>query len=171
MAKATANIGDVAQALHTRTTLGADESQTVVLGIDGSDSIVPVDDTRGLRVQPTPSLLAVTATGIAGAAVTATLPAPAVGLFQYLTLFRLALYSTAARTGIATPIVATTTNLPGSPAFVFDTAGAIGTVIRAELVVAASPLRAAAAATAVTIVAPAVVGGLWRLNAFYYTGP
>lgn len=111
--------------------------------------------------------LAVTATGAAAAAVTLTLPAPGAGLFQHITALELTLYSTAARTGVAAPIVVTTTNLPGSPAFTFGTAAAIGSVDR-HLPPMAHALRSAAANVAVTIVAPAVTGGIWRINASYF---
>jgi hypothetical protein len=71
--------------------------------------------------------LCVTATGISGAAVTATLPL-VVGQFHYITSIRVSAYNVAARTGSATPVVVTTTNLPGTPAFTFGSAGAIGTI-------------------------------------------
>lgn len=49
MAKATATTGTDGQVLHTRTTGDSTESQAVVLGLDGSDSVVPGDATLGLR--------------------------------------------------------------------------------------------------------------------------
>ena len=49
MAKATINTGASFQPVHTRTTSDDAESQAVVVGIDGSDSVVPADATHGLR--------------------------------------------------------------------------------------------------------------------------
>ena len=121
-----------------------------------------------LPVEIRPALLAVTITAAAGAAATLTLPAPAAGLFHYITHLELELYSTAARTGVAAPIVVTTTNLPGALAYTFETAGAIGTIV-AKRPDMTAPLKSSAAATASTFAAPAVVGGLWRLTAHYYT--
>jgi hypothetical protein len=64
--------------------------------------------------------------------------------------------------------VVTTTNLPGSPAFTFSSAGAIGAIDRYILPMT-TPLRSSAANTATTVVAPAATGGIWRLNATYFT--
>ena len=122
-----------------------------------------------LRVEHQPALLAVTGTAAAGAGVTLTLPAVA-GQFHYLTSLRIDLYNTAARTGGATPVVVTTTNLPGTPAFTFPSAGAVGAMDRLAHDLAV-PLRSSAAGTATTIVAPATANVIWRLTAFYFTGP
>jgi hypothetical protein len=108
-----------------------------------------------------------TAVGAAAAAVTLTLPAAGAGLFHHITRLEVGLYSTAARTGAATPITVTTTNLPGNPAFTFATAAAIGAMDRL-IFEPAKPKRSAAANTATTVVCPAVTGGLWRLNAAYF---
>jgi hypothetical protein len=113
------------------------------------------------------STLMVTATGAAAAAVTLTLPAAGAGLFHYVTALEITLYSSAARTGAAAPWVVTTTNLPGSPAFTFSTAGAIGATERAVLA-PTTPLRASAANVATTIVCPAATGGIWRVNCTYF---
>jgi hypothetical protein len=110
--------------------------------------------------------LAVTAVGAAAAAVTLTLPAVA-GATHYIGRLSLTLYSTAVRTGAAAPITVTTTNLPGAMAFTFGTAGAIGTTDHRQ-VDFDSPLKAVAANTPTTIVAPAVTGGLWRITASYF---
>ena len=64
---------------------------------------------------PAFTTLWVTATGVSGAVATASLP-PVVGQFHYITAIDIQLYATAARTGAATPVTVTTTNLPGSPA-------------------------------------------------------
>lgn len=109
--------------------------------------------------------LAVTATGVAGAAVTLTLPAVA-AQFHYLTMIEVLAYTTVARVGGAVPIIVTTTNLPGAPAFTFGTAAAVGTVDRYNYV-HAMPLRSAVVNTATTIVCPATVSVIWRVNVWY----
>lgn len=112
--------------------------------------------------------LAVTATGAAAAAVTLTLPAPGAGLFHYIASIEITLYSSAARTGAAAANVVTSTNIPGTPAWTFSTAGAIGTTER-QTTTPATPLRSTAANTATTVAAPVATGGIWRLTATYFT--
>jgi hypothetical protein len=120
---------------------------------------------------PTPAPVAtagVTATGAAGAAVTLTLPAPGAGLFHHIVSLEVTAYNTAARTGTATPVLATTTNLPGAPVVTLPSAGAVGATDRYSLPIAA-PLKATAAATATTVVCPATASVIWRVTATYYT--
>lgn len=50
MAKSSITGGNPAEAVHTRTSGGAEDSQVAVLGIDGSDSVVPAD-IRGVMVR------------------------------------------------------------------------------------------------------------------------
>lgn len=114
--------------------------------------------------------LAVTVTAATGVAATLTLPAPAAGLFHYIDLIEIQLYATAARTGGATPILVTSTNLPGNPVWDFETGQAIGTVIRQSSPFKNS-LKSLLAATATTIVAPIATTGLWRITAYYHTAP
>jgi hypothetical protein len=116
-----------------------------------------------------PSTLGVNSTGAAAAAVTLTLPAPGAGLFQYVDSVEITLYNSAARTGGATPVTVTSTNLPGTPTWLFPSAGAIGTRETYSLITDA-PVRASTANTAVTIVCPAVTGGIWNVKALYRTG-
>ena len=112
--------------------------------------------------------LAATVTAASGAAATLTLPA-VVGQFHYITALDIVLYSAAARTGSATPTLVTTTNLPGSIAFTFSTAGAIGTN-DVQALIRVTPLKSLLANTATTIVAPIAAGGIWRITATYFTG-
>lgn len=121
-----------------------------------------------LYVTGSGSNLAVTVTALTGVAATLTIPAAAAGLFHYISLIEIQLYATAARTGGATPILVTTTNLPGSPVWDFDTAQAIGTTIR-QSTAPANAIKSSVAATATTIVAPIATTGIWRITAYYYT--
>jgi hypothetical protein len=115
-----------------------------------------------------PANLSVTATGAAGAAVTATLPAVA-GLAHYITLIEIVAYTTLVRTGAVAPILVTSTNLPGSNVWDFQTAQAIGTSER-QITNPSNPVRSSAVNTATTIVCPATTSVIWRINVYYSTG-
>ena len=112
----------------------------------------------------------VTATAASAAAATASLPAAGAGLFHYITAIDMQLYATGARTGAAAPVIVTSTNLPGSPAWNFPTAGAIGAIDRYDVLLL-TPLKSSVANTISTIAAPIATAGLWRLNVGYFTGP
>lgn len=112
--------------------------------------------------------LGVTATGAAGAAVTLTLPAVAAN-FHYISHIEIVAYTTLARVGTATPVLVTSTNLPGSPVWDFPTATAIGTVDR-YLPDLLGPVKSSVANTATTIVCPATTSIIWRVLVFYYAG-
>jgi hypothetical protein len=125
---------------------------------------VPV--TGSFTADAAPDDLAVTATGAAAAAVTLTIPAVG-GQFARIKSLTIAMYSSAARTGSATPVVVTSTNLPGSMAWTFPSAGAIGTITEKVLDFGAGGLRASAANTNTTIVCPGTANVIWRVTATY----
>jgi hypothetical protein len=89
---------------------------------------------------------------------------------HYIDKVYIALYSSAARTGSATPIIITTTNLPGGPSYVVPTEAAIGSLFTL-IVDNNSPIRSNTAGAATTFVCPAVPGGQWRGNVQYFTAP
>lgn len=105
-------------------------------------------------------------TAAAGAALTVTLPA-VVGKNHFITFLQIVAYAAAATTGVATPVVVTTTNMPGGDAYTFPTALAIGTVAEQKYE-AGRPIKSAVANTATTIVCPATTGVIWRVNVDYY---
>ena len=113
--------------------------------------------------------LTVTATSASGVAATLTLPAVA-AQFHYITSIDILIYATAARTGAAAPVVVTTTNITGSPAFTFETAQAIGTNTPVQGYNLTTPLKSAVVNTATTIVAPIATAGIWRITVTYFTG-
>jgi len=119
------------------------------------------------RIIPRPSNLGVTATAATGVALTATLPAVA-AQFHYISLIEIEAYSTAARTGGVTPVLVTSTNLPGGNVWSFASAAAIGTT-DSKVFVPASDYRSSVVNTATTIVCPATTGIIWRINVMYYT--
>lgn len=140
----------------------------------GNCTIYAVADTNAAQNpvarEQDPATLAVTATGAAGAAVTLTLPAVA-GLRHYLDSLHIVRSATAALTASAAPVVVTTTGLPGNPAFTFgqDVAG-IGIDKDARLDCGPEGFAAAALGVATTVVCPAYVGVIWRVNCLYHLG-
>lgn len=117
-----------------------------------------------------PTSLVISATGAASAAVTATLPAVA-GLRHYIDFITVTRSATVALTASATPVVVTTTNLPGSLALTFgaDVAGVgIDKVVGVDA--GGTGLAATLAGTATTIVAPVYTGVIWRINVGYRLG-
>lgn len=116
--------------------------------------------------------LLVTTTGAAGAAVTLTLPAPGVGVRQYLTYLRITRYVTAALTASGTPILITTTNLPGSLVFTGPTDAALqGSTTSIVAEDFAKPLMANTQNASMTFVAPATPNVIWRMTAGYQVKP
>jgi hypothetical protein len=116
------------------------------------------------------STLCVSTTAATGVGVTATLPAVASD-FHYVTLIEIKKYFTVANTASATPLVVTTTNLPGSLAFTFgQPLGTVGTTDD-EIFAPTTPLKSSVVDTATTIVCPATTGIIWRVNVFYYAAP
>ena len=112
-----------------------------------------------------------TATGASGAAVTLTLASPGAGLRHYLTYLSVNRYAAAVLTASATPVVVTTTNLPGSLAFTIPAdAAALGTIDRWREDFA-FPIVSSAQGTATTIVAGATTGVIWRITAGFYVAP
>ena len=113
----------------------------------------------------------VTVTAAANTGATLTIPAPAAGLYNYITGIEITRNATAALAGTAT-LVITTTNFPNAHAWSVGNAMiAGGTQIDVSRDFP-QPIKSAAAGTATTIVCP-VPGAavLWRINAYYYLGP
>ena len=112
-----------------------------------------------------------TATGAAGAAVTLTLAAPAAGLRHYITSLTIGKFASALLTAAATPVVVTTTNLPGALAFSFPADAALaGTFynLREEYRI---PLAASAQGVATTIVCPVTALVIWRVTLTGFVAP
>jgi hypothetical protein len=122
-----------------------------------------LDDSLNRLITP----LIVTTTAAVGVGATLTLPAVA-GLKHYLTYLRLIKFAAAALTPAATPVLVTTSNLPGTLAFSLPAdAAAQGT----EFIYSedyARPIAASAQGTNTTIVAPPTPNIIWRLSAGYY---
>lgn len=130
-----------------------------------------IDPTGAISVAQRSTDLIVSVTAAASVALTATLPAAGVGLYHYINKIAITKYAAAAVTGNAAPTVVTTTNIPGSMAYTMATAMAIGTVVERIDDFTGAPLKATAANTNTTIVAPTTTSVLWRITVQYYTGP
>lgn len=113
---------------------------------------------------------ALSVTGALSAAQTLTIPAPPAGQYVYITSVYISRAASAALAGSAIlPI--TTSNLPGSMGWQAGNAMAIGDIkIDAQLSYY-PPIKASAAATAVSIIAPAPGTGVqWKINATFFYG-
>ena len=112
----------------------------------------------------------ITNTAAVSTAVTATLPAVA-GLRHYIKRISVVRSATAALTASATPVLVTTTNLPGLPVITFGSdAGGIGIDKEQVLDFGGAGLAASAVNTATTVVCPVYTGVIWRVNVSYYLG-
>jgi hypothetical protein len=116
------------------------------------------------------STLLVTSTAAVGVAVTATLPA-VVGLRHYIDRIDIVRSATAALTAGATPVLVTTTNIPGNPAFTFGSdSGGVGVDKIQSIDFGATGMAATSAGTATTVIAPIYTGVIWRINVAYRLG-
>lgn len=114
---------------------------------------------------------AITATAAVGVAVTATLPAPGVGLRQYLTGLLIERFATALMTAGAAPVIVTTTNTPGTPSFNLPADAAAAGAVYEKFIPFAPPLAAPSQNTALTIVVPATPLAIMKVTAFWDVAP
>ena len=124
----------------------------------------------GLVMEQRASNLGVTAVGLVNAAVTATLPAPGVGLFHYITHIKLTKGYSVVGVAAGAGVTITSTNLPGNPAWSTEqSASPAGTRVQVIWEEPTTPIRSTAANTATTFVAPAQLETIWRWNIRYFT--
>lgn len=166
VATAANQASQITQETAIATSAASIDTKTPVL-VSGRQPVDPSGVTS--PVQEIAASLAVSATGASGAAVTLTLPAVA-GQFHYVTMIEIVRYAAAALTGVATPLLVTTTDLSGTPVFDFQSAGAIGTSER-QLWNPSKAIKSSAVNTATTIVCPATTGVIWRVNVWYVAAP
>ena len=125
----------------------------------------------GPAFQPWTTTDVQTITAAAGVAATLTISSPGAGLRHYLTYLRIVRFAAAVLTPAATPVLVTTTNIPGTPSFSFPAdAAAQGTVFTFQEDFG-QPIAATAQAAATTIVCPATTNVIWRITAGYYVAP
>lgn len=121
-------------------------------------------------VERIPATSGLTVTAAAGSAATLTIPAPGVGLFQYVDWIRIQHFAAALLTAGAVPTIVTTTNIPGTPSFNFR-ADATPQGTLSEVVVSnGMPIRGITTNTAITIVCPATTNVLWKVCASWRIG-
>ena len=125
-----------------------------------------------IYAKPFPSQLHVTAVAAVNTALTATLPAPGIGLYHYITRFELRKQYSVVGVAAGAGVIITSTNLPGNPAWNTEqnatAAGANVPVINENY--AGNPLKSLVANTATTFVAPAQLQTIWRWNVSYFVG-
>jgi hypothetical protein len=152
------------QKIRVRLTAYTSGTATVSINTDSCQSLSPY-----LRDQKAATLM-VTSTGAAAAAVTATLPAVA-GLRHYIYSVKVVRFATATLTAAATPVLVTTTNIPGSPVLSFPAEAAVqGSVYQDSLDYGGAGMASSAVNIATTIVCPATTGAIWRVNVAYRLG-
>jgi hypothetical protein len=156
----TGNVNTVQSGVGT--TVGTPFYESLVIG--GS----LVSYTNPLPQVTIPTNLIVGGVAAAATAVTITLPAGGVGAYHYIDAIELTLYTSTARTGGATAITVSSTNL-GGYGLTFASAATIGTTDRYALSTD-RPVRSVATNTATTIVLPVVTGAFWRYNVMYSLG-
>jgi hypothetical protein len=139
----------------------------------GSATVYLVSDVSPseLLMLPKSADQSVTNTGVAAAAVTLTLGAPGAGLFHFITRLIVQRHTSALLTAAATPLLVTTTNLPGSRVLSFPADAAPQGQVATEIIESSAPLKSSAANTATTIIMPATTGVIWRATADYYVAP
>lgn len=116
------------------------------------------------------SSLSVSATDAVSTAVTATLPA-APSLRHYIDRISVTRSATSALTTSTTPVLVTTTNIPGSPTITFGSdAGGVGNDIERVLEFGGAGIACTSINKATTIVCPAWTGVIWRINVAYRLG-
>ncbi len=144
--------------------------QAVVIGdATTATKFAPVDSVKGLTTiaYQIPADQCVTGQGASAAALTITLPAVA-SMFHYIVSIRITALTSVAPTANGTPVNVTTTNLPGSLAWLFGNAPTLGNT-QEKYESPAAPIKSNVAGTPTTIVCPVVASLLWRVNVYYYT--
>lgn len=132
-------------------------------------------DTNGSQIiNNVPATATVTGTAAISTGVTLTIPAAGVGLFNYLVALEISLYVSTSVTGAATPVAVTSSGITGTPSYSIasGTSAVVGALLdRLLMQFSGIPLKGSAANTTMVFTAPAVTGAIWRINAYYYTGP
>jgi hypothetical protein len=106
--------------------------------------------------------------GAAGASTTLTLPAPGIGLFQYISRYQIQrIVSAGPLVAAAAPLLVTTTNLVGARTERLPANADATGIIADRTFEGSKPIRAISANTAVTFVMPAITGVIWFASAEY----
>lgn len=150
--------------IRIRTTAYSTGTMAVTINSDDCASLNPY-----LRDQKA-GTLNVSATAAVSTAITATLPAVP-GLRHYIDRISVVRSATAALPTSATPVLVTTTNIPGTPTLTFGSdAGGIGIDKEQIIDFGGTGVGSIAINTATTVVCPAYTGVIWRINVAYRLG-
>ena len=114
---------------------------------------------------------AATITAAVSTAATLTLAALGAGLRHYITGLRIERHAAALLVAGTTPVVVTTTNLPGAMAFSIPLEAAAQGSVYEKLLDPVRAIMALAQNTATTIVAPLTTSVIWRISATFYVAP
>lgn len=129
--------------------------------------ITDVGPSINTAIMGTPNTLISSTTAAMAAALTATLPAVP-GFRHVIDFIRITRSATAALVAAATPVIITTTNIPGSLALTLgQDAGGIGVDRELVLDFGSTGMACLLPNTPTTIVCPAYVGVIWRINVSY----
>ena len=112
-----------------------------------------------------------TITAAVSTAATLTLAAPGAGLRHYITGLRIERHAAALLVAGTTPVLVTTTNLPGALAFSIPVDAAAQGSVYEKLLDPVRAIMASAQNTATTIVAPLTTSVIWRISAIFYVAP
>ena len=123
------------------------------------------------RLQGEVSSNAATITAAVSTAATLTLTAPGAGLRHYITGLRIERHAAALLAAGTTPVVVTTTNLPGALAFSIPMEAAAQGSVYEKSMEPARAIMASAQNIATTIVAPLTTNVIWRITATFYVAP
>lgn len=118
-------------------------------------------------VERIPATLGVTVTSTGGTGATLTLPAPGVGMYQYIDWVKFEMFAVALVTAGSSPISVPSTNLPGNMVHSFRNDAMPQGTLTEKLIMGNMPIRASTANTAVTFTCPATTNILWRAMASY----
>ena len=114
---------------------------------------------------------AATITAAVSTAATLTLTAPGSGLRHYITGLRIERHAAALLVAGTTPVLVTSTNLPGALAFSIPVEAAAQGSVYEKVLDPVRSIMASAQNTATTVVVPLTTSVIWRISATFYVAP
>lgn len=140
------------------------------LKVDPSGVTSPISGSVSVNNFPVSSVPAtdqvISNLGTVGNSLTVTLPA-VTAQYHYITAIEMVMYPIANTAGGTTPTMISTTNLPGSLSWIFDTLGTKGQSI-SKFFRFTNALKSSVINTVTTITFPATSSIIWFANIYYY---
>jgi len=150
---------------RVRCRVSAFTSGSVTIGLRGTEAEF------SSRILPRPSDNINSSTAAVNTALTTTLAAAGAGLYHYITKIEIVKLYNVVGVAAGAGTIITTTNLNGLAWTTEQLASAAGTAVTVvKWENEASPLKSQVANTNTTIVAPAQLQTIWRINVLYYIG-